>query len=53
MDSQGKVVWTQTREYPQGINQEELDLGAISAGGVLYYQLETATERAMSKMIKL
>ncbi|MBL7806757.1 MAG: T9SS type A sorting domain-containing protein, partial [Saprospiraceae bacterium] len=53
MDGQGKTIWMQTGEYPQGINHIDLDLSAISAAGVLYYQLETATGRAVNKMIKL
>ncbi|HLP94801.1 MAG TPA: HYR domain-containing protein [Saprospiraceae bacterium] len=53
MDGQGKTLWIQTTDFPKGINTVEVDLSAISAARVLYYQLETASGAAVGKMIRL
>jgi len=40
-----------TRNYAAGYNEELIERNELSATGILYYQLETATETATKKMI--
>ena len=51
-DSNGKVVFTQSGFFTQGMHSVMIDLTAVQPG-VLYYQLETAEQRAVQKMIRL
>ncbi len=50
-DVSGRVLKQVTRNYAAGYNEELIERNELSAAGVLYYQLETATETATKKMI--
>jgi len=51
-DSNGRVVFTQSGFFAQGMHSVQVDLAAVQPG-VLYYQLETAEFQAVRKMAKL
>ena len=51
-DSNGKMVFTQSGAYEQGMHSVQVDLSNVQPG-VLYYQLETPEHRAVEKMVKL
>lgn len=53
LDSQGKLVWTQSGDFSKGTHTVALDLGKISAAGVLYYQIETEQGAATGKMVRM
>jgi hypothetical protein len=50
-DVSGRVLKQVTRNYAAGYNEELIERNELNATGVLYYQLETATETATKKMI--
>lgn len=52
-DGNGSVLWSKTADWNAGLNTVEIDLGKLSAAGVLYYKLETAERSAVRKMIRL
>lgn len=51
-DSHGKVVFSQSGLFGQGLHFVQIDLSGVQAG-VLYYQLETPEYRAVEKMVRL
>lgn len=51
-DSNGRVVFTQSSFFTHGIHSVMVDLSAVQPG-VLHYQLETAEQRAVRKMVKM
>ena len=53
LDGTGKTLWSNTGNFPAGLNTIEIDLSGISDAGVLYYKLETPTEHAVRKMIRI
>ncbi|MCC7465254.1 MAG: HYR domain-containing protein [Saprospiraceae bacterium] len=53
LDSHGKLVWSQSGDFSKGTHNIELDLGKISAAGVLYYQIETEQGAAAGKMVRI
>lgn len=53
MDGTGKILWIKSDTWAKGLNTQEIDLSGISDAGVLYYVLETATQRAVRKMIRI
>ena len=53
MDGTGKILWIKSGNWAKGLNTQEIDLSGISDAGVLYYVLETATQRAVRKMIRI
>ncbi|MFN0034366.1 MAG: HYR domain-containing protein, partial [Saprospiraceae bacterium] len=52
-DSNGRVLWSQSGDWPAGLNTVDVDLAGRSAAGVLYYQLETPTQNAVRKMVRI
>ena len=50
-DVSGRVLKQVSRNYAAGYNEELIERNELSGAGVLYYQLETATETATKKMI--
>ena len=50
-DVSGRVLKQVTRNYAAGYNEALIERNELSGAGVLYYQLETATETATRKMI--
>jgi len=52
LDGNGKLLWTNSGEWPAGLNSIEVDLSG-SAAGVLYYKLETPTQTAVRKMVRI
>ncbi len=50
-DVSGRVLKQVTRNYAAGYNEELVERNELGATGILYYQLETATETATKKMI--
>ena len=50
-DVSGRVLKVVERDYAAGYNEEQIERSELSGAGVLYYQLETATETATRKMI--
>ena len=50
-DLSGKVVKVIEGDFAKGYNQVELTRNEVNASGILYYQLETATDSATKKMI--
>lgn len=53
MDATGKVLWTQSSDWPAGLSTVEINLSRLSAAGVLYYKLQTPTGSAVRKMIRI
>ena len=52
-DANGRVLFTQTGNYERGIHTITLEKSTLNAVGILYYQLETPTDSAMRKMVKI
>lgn len=52
-DASGRVLKVIDAEYGKGYNQVSIDRDQLSATGVLYYNLETATDSATKKMVFL
>ncbi len=52
-DESGRVVWQQRGQFVKGENTVLLDKALMQTNGGLYYQLETATDRATKKMIQM
>ncbi|MBL7828459.1 MAG: T9SS type A sorting domain-containing protein, partial [Saprospiraceae bacterium] len=52
-DMSGRVIYTQSGYYPQGINVLELGKDALEPHGVLYYRLQTPAYSAQRKMLRL
>ena len=53
-DSTGRLLWETTELYPGGYQAVTVDGGVLSTGiGVLYYQLETDTDQAVRRMLRL
>ncbi len=50
-DLSGKVILVEKGNFAKGYNQIDLKKKDLSANGVMYYQLESATETATRKMI--
>ncbi|HMX82176.1 MAG TPA: T9SS type A sorting domain-containing protein, partial [Saprospiraceae bacterium] len=48
---EGKVVKMIEGDFNKGLNQIKLHKAEIGAGGIYYYQLNTATESKTMKMI--
>lgn len=53
MDEAGKVLWSKSGNWLKGLNTVEIDLNGLSAAGVLYYKLETPTNSAVRKMVRI
>jgi hypothetical protein len=51
MDISGKELRVIKDNFNRGYNEINLDLSSLGVNGVLYYQLETATNAATMKMI--
>ncbi|HLP93964.1 MAG TPA: SdrD B-like domain-containing protein [Saprospiraceae bacterium] len=51
-DEAGRMVYQQKGQFLKGENAVVLDRALLNTTGVLYYQLETATDRATKKMIQ-
>ena len=51
-DVHGRVLYTQTGDYAQGVNTISIGKSALEASGVLYYQIETARHSGTRKMFK-
>ena len=51
-DETGRMVFTQRGDYSKGYNAVTIDRAVLSTTGVLYYQLETASNSATRKMIQ-
>jgi hypothetical protein len=51
-DETGRVVYQQKGQFAKGENLIALDRSLLNTNGVLYYQLETATDSATRKMIQ-
>lgn len=52
-DLSGKVLKTISQDFSGGYNEIQIERTELPIGGVLYYQLETATHTATKKMILL
>ena len=50
-DVSGRILKLQVIEAAKGFNSVEIEKGYIQATGVLYYQLETASEITTKKMV--
>jgi len=53
LDVTGKVLFTQSGQYSQGLNNVLIDINQLNVGGVLYYKLETSYQSDTKKMIVL
>lgn len=52
-DSAGRLLWETTQAYPAGNHAITVESHLLGAGiGLLYYQLETDTDRAVRKMLR-
>jgi hypothetical protein len=51
-DETGRMVFTQSAAFAKGYNTISLDRALLNATGMLYYTLETATDKATKKMIQ-
>jgi hypothetical protein len=51
-DSAGRLVYEQSAAYGKGYNSIWLDRALVPTVGVLYYTVETATDKATKKMIQ-
>ncbi len=51
-DVHGRVLYTQTGDYAQGVNTISIGKSALEASGVLYYRIETARHSGTRKMFK-
>jgi hypothetical protein len=51
-DETGRMIYTVTGDFAKGNNAITLDRAQINTTGVLYYTLETATDRATKKMVQ-
>ncbi|MBL7795322.1 MAG: HYR domain-containing protein [Saprospiraceae bacterium] len=50
-DGTGRLLWETTRDYPAG--HQAVILGGLASGsGLLYYSVETDTDRAVRKMVR-
>ncbi len=47
----GQQVFSQRGEFPQGYNAVILERSQLPATGLLYYELSTATDHAVRKMV--
>lgn len=52
-DAAGRVLYTHTGTYEKGMNTLHLEKSALSATGVLFYEVKAAANSAVRKMIKL
>jgi hypothetical protein len=52
-DVSGTVLKSYEQVFDQGYNEVRIERNELPAGGVLFYQLETAGHRATKKMILL
>ena len=50
-DAAGKVVFTQTQDYPEGYQSVVIEQEKLGTGGVYFYTLETAAGSATRQMI--
>ncbi|MCB9344610.1 MAG: T9SS type A sorting domain-containing protein [Lewinellaceae bacterium] len=50
-DAQGRVLFSKTAEYAQGINAEIIDGTQLGSSGMLYYKLESGNHAAWQKMM--
>ena len=50
-DVSGKVVKVVVGDYSQGYNEIQINRSELSVAGLLYYELNTANETAVRKMI--
>jgi hypothetical protein len=51
-DETGRMVFSQSGAFAKGYNTISLDRALLNATGMLYYTLETATDKATKKMIQ-
>jgi len=51
MDISGKIVYTKSAEYNQGMNTIQLDAHELNANGMLYYRLESNGAFVTRKML--
>jgi hypothetical protein len=51
-DETGRIIFTQTGNFPQGYNAITIDRALLNTTGMLYYKLKTATNSATKKMIQ-
>ncbi|MFN0013893.1 MAG: HYR domain-containing protein [Saprospiraceae bacterium] len=51
-DETGRTLFVQKGEFNKGYNAFSIDRALVNTTGVLYYQLETATDSAVKKMIQ-
>ncbi|MBL7827486.1 MAG: T9SS type A sorting domain-containing protein, partial [Saprospiraceae bacterium] len=52
-DMSGRVIYTHTGYYQQGMHLLKLEKDAVDVRGVLYYRLQTPTYSAQRKMVRL
>ncbi len=52
-DLSGKVLYARAGDFGKGLNTVSIDKSDLAASGVLYYQVETAKQRAVRKMVKI
>jgi len=52
-DVTGKVIFTQSTEYTQGINTVNIDRDQLTTGGIYYYSIEAGNFTATKKMVVL
>lgn len=52
LDESGRKVYQQKGQFAAGVNNIVLDRALLNTSGVLYYQLSTASESAVRKMIQ-
>ncbi|MBK9337858.1 MAG: hypothetical protein IPM98_15440 [Lewinellaceae bacterium] len=52
-DSAGRLLWSTTNAYPAGHHTVLVEGAALGGGlGILYYQLQTDTDRVVRKMVR-
>ncbi len=51
-DESGRMVFTQNGDFAKGYNTFAVDRALLNTTGLLYYTLETATDKATKKMIQ-
>jgi hypothetical protein len=51
-DETGRLIFNQRGDFAKGYNTIAIDRALLNTTGVLYYQLQTATDSATKKMIQ-
>ncbi len=51
-DETGRLIWTRSGSFSKGYNTFAVDRQLLLSPGMMYYTVETSTDRATRKMIQ-